>query len=261
MSSPQSPSIRRRRGPGCPRCARTPSRGARPRPAPRPRRRLVGDAHGDEGRTAVVGPPATQDLHQVVGVVLAVLGHVLGPRGLHLGVRVGPDGQPANARLVAVVALQLVGHVPVGGGPVGRLLRVALAGAEEQRDAVVGAGQDDWFVAGHDAGRGAAAQPVARGRPRPRSPAPRRSPPGAACGGPSARCAARARTAGRPRRGASGRRTGTRGARPRRRRWRTGASGGCGAGHGHDPTAAPGLTGPATVNRRDAASGRPRTGG
>ena len=67
-------------------------------------------------RAPVVGPPAAEDLHEVVGVVLAVLLDVLGAGRLDLGVRVAARWRSCRSRVpVAVAALQLVGHVPVGG--------------------------------------------------------------------------------------------------------------------------------------------------
>ena len=128
------------------------------RPCRRRRGRLRRrNAHVDERGAVVVGAPGAQRLHQVGRVVLAVLRHVLAVCLERR--RVGYRPHPAE-RAPVVGPFQVVLDVPVGARVRRELGLVAPPVAQEERDAVVGARDDQRDRARPEARRRAAAQPV-----------------------------------------------------------------------------------------------------
>jgi hypothetical protein len=83
----------------------------------------MSDAHVHVGGTVVVGAPGAERLHEVGGVVLAVLLDILLVGGL--SGRVGPGTDAAEGAAV-VGPLQVVLDVPVGAGVPQELRAVAV---------------------------------------------------------------------------------------------------------------------------------------
>ena len=114
--------------------------------------RTVGlDAHPDERDPPVV---AGHRLEYVAGVVLAVL------RGESGEVEPQRPGLAREAVRAVDAALEPAGRLEVGPGPLLEIAGVAVAAAEERRDAVVSAQQDERHAAGLEAGEAVVAQAV-----------------------------------------------------------------------------------------------------